>query len=112
MTGEGMRYFGERPHLLKLLDRAGIDRDRHGDGFPWLQVQRELFRTAKGLLAEGVATGEFQVKDLDLAVRGLLGTMRFQFLYPCDQADGESIPERIVRMLTRPPASSSADRAA
>jgi AcrR family transcriptional regulator len=103
VTREAMRYFDAHRYLVQLLDRAAIDCGR-GQGFPWLEVQREFFRLAKGLFAEGVATGEFMVEDLELAVRGLLGTMRFQHLYPCPQGQSEQIPELIVGMLTRPPA--------
>jgi AcrR family transcriptional regulator len=111
LTDVALRYFDERRHLIKLLDRAGIDRDR-GDGFPWLEVQREFFRMTRGLFAEGAATGEFLVEDLDLAVRGLLGMMRFQFLYPCEQGTSEGIPDRIIRMLTRSPEFSARRKAA
>jgi AcrR family transcriptional regulator len=110
LTRTALRYFDERHHLLKLLDRAGIDRDR-GEGFPWLAVQQDFFRMVKGLFAEGVALGEFLVDDLDLAVRGLLGTMRFQFLYPCRQDEKDQIPDRIIGMLTRPVSASSSARA-
>lgn len=111
LTSAALGYFDERQHLLKLLDRAGIDRDRC-DGFPWLEVQREFFRMARGLFAEGIATGEFFVENLELAVRALLGTMRFQFLYPCEQTSKDEVPDKIVGMLVRPPDAPSRTRAA
>jgi AcrR family transcriptional regulator len=111
LTRAALHYFDERPHLLKLLDRAGIDRDR-GDGFPWLEVQREFFRMTRGLLAEGIATGEFFVENLELAVRALLGTMRFQFLYPCQQTEKNDVPDKIVDLLVRPCDASARPRAA
>jgi AcrR family transcriptional regulator len=111
VTEAALNYFNERPHLLRLLDRAGIDQGR-GQGFPWLEVQQEFFRILQGLFAEGSVRGEFEVEDLELAVRGLLGTLRFQFLYPCEHGDNEKIPERIVGMLIRQNRSSSSGRAA
>jgi len=111
LTRLALSYFDERPHLLQLLDRAGIDRGR-SLGFPWLEVQREFFRMLQGLFAEGTVRGEFAVDDLELAVRGLLGILRFQFLYPCEQGDDEKIPERVVGMLIRQVKSSSSKRAA
>jgi TetR/AcrR family transcriptional regulator, cholesterol catabolism regulator len=110
VASEGMRYFDANRNLIQLLDRAAIDCGR-GEGFPWLEVQREFFRLVKGLFAEGVATGEFLVEDLELAVRGLLGTMRFQHLYPCPQGESDRVPERIIAMLTRPAAAASRRRA-
>jgi AcrR family transcriptional regulator len=111
LTRVALEYFYERPHLLKLLDRAGIDRDR-GRDFPWLEVQQEFFRMLRGLFAEGAARGEFLVDDLELAVRALIGAMRFHFLYPCDEVPREEIPERVVGMLIRPVIASSSTRAA
>jgi AcrR family transcriptional regulator len=111
VTRVGLGYFSERRHLIKLLDRAGIDRDR-GNGFPWLEAQREFFRMTRGLFAEGIATGEFFVEDLELAVRALLGTMRFQFLYPCERTEKDDMPDRIISLLVRPPDASHRLRAA
>jgi AcrR family transcriptional regulator len=112
MAREAMRYFTENRHVLRLLDRAGIDLDRTKEEFPWRDTQLEFFSLAKGIFAEGVATGEFMVEDLDLAVRGLVGTMRFQFLYPCDSIDHEAVPDKIVGLLVRPANSSYARRSA
>src|SRR5689334_14648781 len=53
---EAMQFFEANRYLIQLLDRAAIDCGR-GEGFPWLEVQREFFRIARGLFAEGVATG-------------------------------------------------------
>ncbi len=111
VVGEAIRFFEGNRFLIQLLDRAAIDCGR-GHDFPWLEVQREFFRLAKGLFAEGVATGEFVVDDLEMAVRGLLGTMRFQHLYPCPPGGGNPIPERIIGMLTRPAEASIPRRAA
>jgi hypothetical protein len=88
------------PNLLQLLDRADIERDRQTD-FPWLGVQRQFFRMLQGLFAEGSARGEFQVDDLELAVRALVGSMRFQFLYPCVEVKREEVPKRLVGMRGR-----------
>jgi AcrR family transcriptional regulator len=96
-----MGYFKGQDHLIKLLDRAGIDRDRHTEGFPWLDVQRQFFRTLQGLLAEGVARSEFRVDDLEVAVRALVGAMRFQFLYACDEVANEEFPEKLVGLVVR-----------
>jgi AcrR family transcriptional regulator len=106
-----LTFFDERPHLLKLLDRAGIDRGRKAD-FPWLEVQQQFFRMLQGLFAEGALRGEFQVDDLELAVRGVVGTMRFQFLYPCVEVSREDIPDTIVGMLVRPAGTGTSARAA
>ncbi len=104
-------YFTNKRYLLQLLDRAGVDRGR-GPRFPWLEVQQEFFRMVQGLFAEGTVRGEFAVDDLELAVRGLLGTLRFEFLYPCQHGDPEKLPERIVDMLIRPLPSAILRRAA
>ena len=104
-------FFYSRPHVLKLLDRAGIDGDRQTD-FPWLDVQQQFFRMLQGLLAEGTARGEFEVGDLELGVRALIGAMRFQFLYPSVEVSREEVPERLVGMILRPNTSFMAKRAA
>jgi hypothetical protein len=96
-----MGFFDARPHLLDLLDRAGIERGRQKE-FPWLDVQQQFFRMLQGLLAEGVARREFEVDDLEVAVRGLVGAMRFQFLYRCQEVPPEEFAERLLRMVTRP----------
>jgi AcrR family transcriptional regulator len=101
-----MGYFQTRPYLLKLLDRAGLD-DREKD-FPWLEVQQQLFRMLQGLLAEGVFRSEFGVDDLEVAVRAVIGAMRFQLLYPCAEVTPEQIPERIVELVLRPAARAAA----
>jgi AcrR family transcriptional regulator len=92
-------FFETRPFLLKLLDRAGLENRR--DGFPWAEVQVQLFRMLQGLLAEGVARREFGVDDLELGVRSLIGAMRFQLLYPCAELSREELPTRLVGMVTR-----------
>jgi AcrR family transcriptional regulator len=102
-----MEFFTIHPNLLKLVDRAGIERDREHEDFPWRDVQRQLFRMLQGLFAEGAARGEFQVDDLELAVRSLLGCMRFQYLYPCVEVSKEDFAERLVGMLIRPASTSA-----
>jgi AcrR family transcriptional regulator len=96
-----MNFFYDRSFLLKLLDRAGIDHDRQVD-FPWLDAQQQSFRMLKSLLAEGIAKREFEVHDLELAVRGLIGAMRIQLLYPADDVKRREIPERIVETVILP----------
>jgi hypothetical protein len=44
----------------------------------------------------------FQVDDLELPVRALIGAMRFQHLYPCAEMSQEEFPERLVAMLVCP----------
>jgi hypothetical protein len=71
------------------------------------EAKNSLAEYAAGVLpggesffTEGVAREEFHVEGLDLAVRGLLGFLRLQFLCPCGR--GEGFFERTVGMLTRP----------
>lgn len=106
-----LKFFADRPRLLDLLDRAGIDRDRRAD-FPWREVQVQFFRTLQNLFALGAHRREFQVDDLELAVRALIGAMRFQFLYPCVELRPDEIPEKIVDLLVRPASSAASGRAA
>jgi AcrR family transcriptional regulator len=104
-------YFAGKPWLLRLLDRAGIDRDRQTT-FPWLEVQRQMFQMLERLFAEGVVRKEFLVDDLELAVRGLIGAMRFSYLYPCLEVARDELPEKLVGMLVRPVEAAATKRAA
>jgi AcrR family transcriptional regulator len=111
VTRAALQYFAERPRLLHLLDRARTD-CASGDDFPWLEVQQEVFRMLRGLLAEGIATREFSADDLDLAVRGILGTMRFEHLYPSEQRGQDDIAARIIAFVVRPAIASASACAA
>jgi hypothetical protein len=66
----------------------------------------------QGLFATGAHRGEFRVDDVELAVRALVGAMRFQFLYPCVEVSREEVPDRIVGMLVRPAEAAQSARVA
>jgi AcrR family transcriptional regulator len=106
-----LQYFTERKYLLKLLDRASIDRAADKK-FPWLEVQRQLFLMLQGLLAKGIVRGEFAVDDIELAMLALIGAMRYQLLYPCKEMDAKEIPERLIGMLVREPGSAPVKKSA
>ena len=64
-------------------------------------MQLQFFRMLQGLFAEGVAPEEFKVDDLEIAVRALIGAMRFQSLDPCLDVKPEDVPDLFVGMVTR-----------
>src|SRR5258708_7876939 len=80
-----LAYFGPRPTWLAALDRA--------------EGLRDTCRFLLGLLAEGAARGEWEVGDLDVAARALLGGLRCQLLYPLAGITPEHLAARLVQAL-------------
>jgi len=71
-------FFDEQPHLLSLIQREEVLR---GPDFPWKKTREEMLDLVIGLLQEGNARGEFNVRDPDLLalllLAGLRGVLRF-----------------------------------
>ena len=71
-------FFDEQPHLLSLIQREEVLR---GPDFPWKKTREEMLDLMIGLLQEGNARGEFNVRDPDLLalllLAGLRGVLRF-----------------------------------
>ena len=71
-------FFDEQPHLLSLIQREEVLR---GPDFPWKKTREEMLDLVIGLLQEGNARDEFNVRDPDLLalllLAGLRGVLRF-----------------------------------
>jgi TetR/AcrR family fatty acid metabolism transcriptional regulator len=68
-------YFDEQPHLFDLINLAEVMRRLDADS-PWGRTREESFRLVKEAFAEGQAAGDFAIRDPDLAVLLLLGSLR------------------------------------
>lgn len=77
-----LRFLSENPLLLKTFPHA------------------DVFRLLTGIVAEGVVRREFEVSDLELTVRALVGAVQLQHLQPCTEMASESVPVRLVDIVT------------
>lgn len=85
---ECFRFFSANRFFVQVLDRD--------------EIGLEVLWRVKALIAEGVATEGFRVDSTELAARALLGTMRFQLLFPCQTCEAGKAAELILAMITRP----------
>jgi len=68
-------YFDEQPHLFDLIQRAEVLRST-GREFPWQKARDELLRLVLDLFEAGKRSGEFRVRDPEIAALMLLGGLR------------------------------------
>jgi AcrR family transcriptional regulator len=67
--------FDEQPHLLDLIQRAEV-MQRPGREFPWQQTREDLGRLLAELFEQARLSGEFTIRDPELATAMLLGGVR------------------------------------
>jgi AcrR family transcriptional regulator len=77
---EILSYFDEHPHLLDLIQRAEV-LHQSGSEFPWQRARDQVRHLVQGLFADGKRTGEFSLRDPELAALMLLGGLRGVFRF-------------------------------
>lgn len=70
-----LAFFGAQPHLFDLIQRAEVLRGP-GQAFPWQQARDENLRVCQAIFQEGKRSGEFRVRDPEVAALMLLGGLR------------------------------------
>ena len=67
-------YFDAEPHLFDLIQAVEVL--RRGERFPWQQARDVAVRLLHAIFDEGRKTGEFAVRDPELASLVLFGGLR------------------------------------
>jgi AcrR family transcriptional regulator len=70
-----LEFFDAHPHLLDLIQHAEA-MQRPKSRFPWQRARDEAFALMRRLFDEAAASGCFSVRDPDLTVHLLLGSLR------------------------------------
>jgi hypothetical protein len=99
VVGAILGFFGERPHLLDLIQRAEVSQDK-GGAFPWQAVRDEGMRLVLDILEDGQRRGEFQIVDPNTSMLMLLGGLRAVLRFggrPCTTKLTEQIVDAFLR---------------
>lgn len=75
VVGAIIACFDDQPHLLDLIQRAEV-LQRPGKEFPWQHTREDLGHLIADLFEAGRASGDFEIREPELATAMLLGGIR------------------------------------
>jgi len=96
LVATNLEYFDTHPHLLDLIQRAEVLRDRHNQ-FPWQKARDANFRLVGEILREG----RFPVADPETATLMLLGGLRAVIRFG-ERPRPADVAERVVTAIVGP----------
>jgi TetR/AcrR family fatty acid metabolism transcriptional regulator len=102
LVATNLEYFDTHPHLLDLIQRAEVLRDRNNQ-FPWQKARDANFR----LVGEIFRSGHIPVADSDTATMMLLGGLRAVIRFG-ERPRPDDVAERVVSAIAGAPRNGTA----